>query len=137
MESNEDKKLDQLIRKSIRLRSFDAAPEDFEELILQKIQAVKMKDKEPYKPLISAFGWTVIGLGFLALITYLVIISYGQPSIWLKGIDYTGSFQNKFLKDFDVLKFSSAVFYSVVCFFIVLAVQLPFLKQHFDKQLNY
>jgi len=137
METNDDKKLDQLIGKYIRLTSLDSPSQGFEERIMQKLRTAKILNKTPYKPLISKFTWSLLVLTFLTLVTYVMVTSEGENYLWLKNINYEPVFVGSFFKSFDQLKFSSITFYSLICFCIVLAIQLPVLKHYFDKQLKY
>lgn len=137
MEMNDDKKLDQLIGKSIRLVSLNAPSEGFEESILEKIQAVEIKNKALNKPLISKLTWVFLGAGFVSLMVYLIATLDTEQSLWFKDFNYTNVFANRFFETFDAIQFGSTLFYSVICFFSMLVIQLPFLKHYFDKQLKY
>lgn len=137
MEINNDKQLNQFIGKSIRLISLSSPSENFEERILQKIQTSEIKNEVLDKPLISKLTWILLGLGFVSLMVYLTTLFDTQQSLWIKNSNDIDTYFSRFFSTFEPLQFSSTVFYSVMCFFIMIAIQLPILKHYFDKQLKH
>lgn len=132
---NEDKRIEDLINKLMTNDSLETAPTNFTEGVMSKIEALSETKIIAYKPLIPNYVWWLLGLGFVALITNIVLN---------KSSDSSSLTDRYNLPDisFDLLNnlsvdFSNTLMYATVLLAVMVAIQIPLLKQYFNQKLSY
>ena len=86
MKDQEDKYLDDLTKKVFRDASLKSPSSDFIDNVMARV--TDYSQATVYKPLISKFTWTIIFLGFGALISYILFFEAPtETSNWLSSSD--------------------------------------------------
>lgn len=132
---NEDKKIEELVDKLMANDSLEKAPINFTDEVMSKIEVLSEAKTIVYKPLISKYVWWLLGLGFVALIVNVVL---NKPS-------NSSSLSERYALpeiSFDLFNnlsvdFSSTLMYATVLLAIMVAIQVPLLKQYFNQKLSY
>ncbi|WP_243472554.1 hypothetical protein [Winogradskyella sp. MH6] len=132
---NEDKRIEELVDKLMANDSLEKAPVNFTNDVMSKIEALSETKTIIYKPLIPKYVWWLLGLGFVALIVNVIL---NKPS------DSSSLSERYNLPEvsFDVFNnlsvdFSSTLMYATVLLAIMVAIQVPLLKQYFNQKLSY
>ena len=135
MNETEDKKLEHLIDKIMKETSLETPSIDFTSNIMSKIEVIANSTVTPYRPLISKPVW--IGLFALIIGTLAYPLFFGPTETsWLPNIHISDLPYNTMVAKFSNLIFSKRMIYSVVIFALMFAVQISFLKLHFNKRLS-
>ena len=132
---NEDKKIEDLVNKLMANDSLEKAPEHFTDAVMSKLEAVSETKKIVYKPLISKYVWWLLGLGFVALIVNIVLNQSGDSSSLSERYNLPEvSFD--FLSKLSV-DFSNILMYATLLLALMVAIQIPLLKQYFNQRVSY
>lgn len=132
---NEDKKIEELVDKLMANDYLEKAPINFTDDVMSKIEALSETKTIAYKPLIPKYVWWLLGLGFVALIVNVI---FNKPS----NSSSLSERYNLPEVSFDVFNnlsvdFSSTLMYATVLLAIMVAIQVPLLKQYFNQKLSY
>ncbi len=134
MEEQENKYLDDLSRKVFGKATIESPSFNFTDAVMSKVNALHESKATVYKPLISKTSWVLIGLGVLALILYILLFgSDTETSNWMQSIDFS-VLSNINMDVLPSLSISKTVTYAVLFFGLMICVQIPLLKNHFDKR---
>ncbi|WP_274475961.1 hypothetical protein [Mangrovimonas aestuarii] len=120
------------IKKLVKESGLEAAPEQFTMNVMARLEQEAVKGYVVYAPLISRKIWGVILVACFSVFVYLGF--FAEPE--------TGIFDelNFSLPDFSWLfsnvSFSKTTVYAVGLASILLLVQLYFIKEHYNKQLE-
>jgi hypothetical protein len=142
MNANSDKKLEKLIDKIMK----DAKPQtpsfDFTNKVMSKVNALNTNSVTVYKPLISKTGWLIICIILLALTVYIATVADTNSTGILSALDFSALRNNKIahiMQGFELpgITVSKTVVYSLFFFGIMVCVQIPLLKHHFNKRLEH
>ena len=132
---NEDKRIEELVDKLMANDSLEKAPVNFTNDVMSKIEALSETKTIVYKPLIPKYIWWLLGLGFVALIVNVIL---NKPS------DSSSLSERYNIPEisFDVFNnlsvdFSSTLMYATVLLAVMVAIQVPLLKQYFNQKLSY
>ena len=134
----EDKELDNFIRKSIKDIGLEKPTEGFTDLILSKIRAnTQVSATFVYKPLISKTVWFLI---LLLVITIFLSVIFGQFEqettwLWLTKLNDLASF-NLFGK-IPNLPISNTFVYGIVAVAFFVCIQTLILKKQIDKAYSF
>lgn len=134
MENNEER-LDQFISKILSEDISEKPSLDFTTGIMDKVEALSSKSTiTTYKPLISKWVWCLLALLFIGLVWYFTTkdVTYSE-SILYKYIEMP-NIQNPF-KSLS-FNFSSILMYAMVLLALMISVQIPIFKHHFNKRLS-
>ncbi|MDY2587248.1 hypothetical protein [Winogradskyella aquimaris] len=131
----DDKRIEDLVNKLMAYDSLEKAPEHFTDEVISKIESLPKTKAIVYKPLIPKYVWWLLAGGFMALIANIV---FNRPSD-------TASLSERYnIPDvsFDFLSnisfsFSSTLMYATVFLALMVAIQVPLLKQYFNQKLSY
>lgn len=132
---NEDKRIEELVDKLMANDSLEKTPANFTNDVMSKIEALSETKTVVYKPLIPKYVWWLLGSGFVALIVNVIL---NKPS------DSSSLSERYNLPEvsFDLfnnlsIDFSSTLMYATVLLAIMVAIQVPLLKQYFNQKLSY
>ncbi|HMB64370.1 MAG TPA: hypothetical protein VKN36_14925 [Eudoraea sp.] len=135
MEENKDKRLDDLIRRSVREMGLDTPPANFTENLLFKIETIpRASDAIVYTPLISRFGWGIIAAIVIAL---GVLIGYANPDAritWFEKINWSEISNVIFPEGIPSLSLSNTMVYSLLIFAVFAVVQSVLLKNYLGRK---
>lgn len=133
MKANEDKNIEKLVDHIMKDAVLESPSFDFTSKIMSQVLATKTSDVTVYEPLISRTTFIAIFGCIIALFIYLFISGGQQTNGWFSHLDFTLLYNNKLASMF---KFSKITTYTVVLTTLMLFIQIPLLKNHFDKQLE-
>lgn len=134
MKENEDKYLDDFTKKIIKKAALESPSIHFTSEIMSQVAALNDKSVTVYKPLISKKVWFLIALSFVVLCTYLILGTETEKESWLSTLDFNALSNNNFTNALSGFKMSKTLMYAVVFFGLMFCIQIPFLKNHFDKR---
>ncbi|WP_431111164.1 hypothetical protein [Winogradskyella poriferorum] len=132
---NEDKRIEELVDKLMANDSLEKAPVNFTNDVMSKIELLSETKTIVYKPLIPKYVWWLLGLGFVALIVNVILNKSSDSSSLSERYNLPEI-------SFDVFNnlsvdFSSTLMYATVLLAIMVAIQVPLLKQYFNQKLSY
>lgn len=132
---NEDKRIEELVDKLMANDSLEKAPVNFTNDVMSKIEVLSETKTIVYKPLIPKYVWWLLGLGFVALIVN-VILNKSSDSSSLSERYNLPEMSFDLFNNLSV-DFSSTLMYATVLLAVMVAIQVPLLKQYFNQKLSY
>jgi hypothetical protein len=132
---NEEKRIEDLVNKLMANDSLEKAPADFTNDVMSKIETLSETKTIVYKPLIPKYVWWFLGLGFVALI-YNVIFNKSADSSTLSERYNLPEVSFDLFSNLSV-DFSNTLMYATVLLAVMVAIQIPLLKQYFNQRLSY
>mgnify|MGYP001035263226 FL=1 len=136
MKDNVDNQINKLIDKSIKKASLETPSLGFTNSVMAQVNALKQSTVTTYRPLISKPAWFVIFTVALLMVLYIIFGTTTTDAGWLSFIDLSFITNNRFSNAFSGFNVSKSVAYAVVLFGLMLFIQIPILKHHFDKRLE-
>jgi hypothetical protein len=131
MQVNENKELEKLVGKMMRESALESPSFDFTSKVMSQVLATKPSGVTVYKPLISTTAFiTIFGLFFI-FCAYLFMYKEGQNESLFTTIHFSKLYNNRLLSGFSISKISV---YAVAVSILMFYIQIPFLKNHFDKR---
>jgi len=134
MEDKETKYLDDLSRKVITKTTIESPSFNFTDSVMSKVNALHESRATVYKPLISKRAWVLIGFGVVALVLYILFFGTKiETSNWIQSIDFSvlSNINMNILPSFSI---SKTVTYAFLFFGLMFCIQIPLLKNHFNKR---
>ncbi|SFZ92633.1 hypothetical protein SAMN05428642_102839 [Flaviramulus basaltis] len=132
MKEKADKYLDDLANKVIKRTTVQSPSFNFTAAVMSQVEVLNKKQTIVYKPLISKTIWVLISVGFLAIIIYALFSGNKVESTsWLNEMDFSA-----LTNTLSSFKLSKTVMYAVVFFGFMICIQIPLLKNYFDKRLE-
>ena len=135
MEEQENKYLNSLSKKVMKNSAIESPSFNFTDAVMSRVNTLPESKAIIYKPLISKTAWLLIGCGVLAMVVY--ILSLGTKSEmpnWLQSLDFSALSNVSFNLDLPTVSISKTVVYSILFLGLMICVQIPLLKNHFDKR---
>lgn len=134
MEKHLNKQLEVTTEKMMKGLEIDKPSEDFTSSLMQQIHALEATEATQYQPLISKPAWLVLTLILVATTSYIALNSNTSNIEWLQNFDLSSLTQNKLTYGLSAISLPKTFAYAIGLFGIMLCVQIPFLKHHFDKR---
>ena len=131
----DDKRILELVNKLMDADNLEKAPAGFTESVMSKIDALSESKSTIYKPLISKQIWWLLGIGFIGLLGFIIFKQPATSGGLSKRFDLP-EVSLGFLENFS-LDFSTSLMYAMVFLVIMISVQVPLLKQYFNKSLSF
>jgi hypothetical protein len=131
MQVNENKELEKLVDKMMRETALDSPSFDFTSKVMSQVLAAKQREVTVYKPLISTTAFIALFGLFFVFCGCLFMYGEGQNESLYTAIDYRKIFNNRLLSGFSISKITV---YAVMVSTLMFCIQIPFLKNHFDKR---
>ena len=136
MKDNIENLLDELSEKILIASDLETPSLDFTANIMSNINVVtKQSESTIYKPLISKKAWLFIALVFILVLAYGFSVNTSDNIGWFTDVNY--SFMPRMNSLFSKLSFSKTVVYAIVFLTLMLFLQVPLLKKHYDNQINF
>lgn len=123
----EDKNIEKFIDKVMAETSLEAPSFDFTSKIMAQVSVAKQPKAIEYKPLISKPVWYSIFTILVAMIAY----SFFSDS---KESQFDIDFNTAISSLIPTVHFSDATTYSVLIVTLMVMIQIPLLKNYFDKR---
>ncbi len=135
MNEKVDKQIEKLVERSMKTQSLESPLPNFTSMVMDEVLALNKSKVTVYKPLISKPMWFAIFVVVLLIVSYIIFGMNTTETSWFKFIDLSGLTDNRLSNTLSGFKVSKTVMYSVVLFGIMLFIQVPILKNYFDKRL--
>jgi hypothetical protein len=135
MNDNIDKHIEKLVDKTMKKSYLESPSLDFTNAVMSQVNAIQKSNVTTYQPLISKPTWFVLFVITLAVVLYIIFGTTTNDTNWLSFIDLSMLTDNRLNTALSGFKVSKIVMYSVVLFGIMLFIQVPILKNYFDKRL--
>ena len=135
MKENDGKHIDKLIDKVMKQSSLESPSVDFTALVMGKVEAIQTSTHTTYEPLISKRVWALLSIGFLVLIGLIARFGKTDNSIWFGNFDFLNT--NRFSELLNGIQVSQTTLVSIFIFAFMLLVQIPLLKNYFDKRIQF
>ena len=129
----ENKELKALIDKIMSNEHLEKPSLDFTDNIMSKVEVVSKSAPIVYKPLIPTYVWVAIIGAFLLLVSYVYFKEPATSNVWLDRFNLIKNTKNPL--GTLTLNFSKILTYAVVLFAVMLSIQIPLLKQYFNKRM--
>lgn len=135
MKDNIDNQIEKLVDKTMKHSNLESPSLGFTNAVMTQVNAMQKSTVTTYQPLISKPIWIVLFIIALAVVLYIIFGTTTNDSNWLSFIDLNMLTDNKLNTALTGFKVSKIVMYSVVLFGLMLFIQIPILKNYFDKRL--
>lgn len=135
MKDNIDNQIEKLVDKTMKHSYLESPSLGFTNAVMTQVNAMQKSTVTTYQPLISKPIWIVLFIIALAVVLYIIFGTTTNDSNWLSFIDLNMLADNKLNTALTGFKVSKIVMYSVVLFGLMLFIQIPILKNYFDKRL--
>lgn len=136
MKENEDKSIEKLITKVMQTSTLETPSFDFTTQVMNQVNALNTNKVITYQPLISKKAWAIIFGCFVAFMIYIFMTTSPETTSWMNTLDFSVLFENNTSKLLSRVLFSKTTTYILVISTVMLLVQLPMLKNYFDKRLK-
>ena len=136
MNEKVDKQIEKLVERSMKTQSLESPSSNFTSMVMDQVLAIKQSKVTIYKPLISKPMWFAIFVVALLVVSYIIFGMNTTETAWLNFLDLSVITDNRLSNTLSGFKVSKTVMYSVVLFGIMLFIQVPILKNYFDKRLE-
>ena len=115
----------------------ESPSDDFTQKVLSQVLKLNTSTKTVYQPLIPAKVWSIaVILGVLVLV-YTINGNSGANLLNLPTLDLSFITDNVVLRSFSKISLNHTFYYAIIFLGIMIAAQVIFLKNHFDKKLNF
>jgi hypothetical protein len=135
MSEKVDKQIEKLVEKAMTKSALESPSSNFTAMVMKQVYASYKSEVTVYKPLISKPMWFAIAVVTILLVSYIIFGLNTAETGWLNFIDLSILTDNKLSNSLSEFKVSKTVLYSVVMFSIMLFIQVPILKNYFNKRL--
>ncbi|WP_299224709.1 hypothetical protein [uncultured Psychroserpens sp.] len=136
MQKNVDEHIEKLIHKAMKDSSLETPSIDFTKHVMQGVIQKEKSVVTTYQPLISKTVWTWISIAVIGAFIYLMLGNQTNGMNWFGDLNLESITQNGFFDVLSKVTISQTVMYTLLLFVIMLYIQIPLLKHHFDKRLK-
>ena len=136
MKTQEENKIDRFVAKVFKEVDMETPSEGFTDRIMDQIHTLETSKLTSYQPLISKKIWVLIGFGVMLAFVILTMTTTSESS-WLNQIDLSVLTENSFTQAFSNIHISKTLMYTLVFLSLMTCIQIPILKSHFDKRVQY
>jgi hypothetical protein len=123
-----DKNIEKLIGEVMKENTLEFPSIDFTSKVMSHIVVAEKSKIKNYKPLISTPVWIVILGSLVSLILYTAF--YNKPNDSEIAHSYVVNFSNILSE----LHFSKNIIYAILIVPLMVLIQIPFLKNYYDKK---
>lgn len=135
MNESVDKHIENLVDKAMKKSTLETPSFDFTANVMSHVVDIKQSIATTYQPLISRRVWIVIAFGIVAFVIYLFKTTQPETSSWMDAIDYSFLSNNRISKGVSEIAHSKTTMYAVLLLAVMLLIQVPLLKNYFNKRL--
>ena len=136
MQDHTEQHLDKLAKKMMQSTALEKPSLDFTANIMAKVEGITISDVTEYKPLISKRTWLVIVLLVVGVVAYGLLGGVDGLG-WFDKIDLSVMSNNKITEALSGITFSKTLMYAIGICGLVFFIQIPMMKHHLDKRLEY
>ncbi len=134
MKAHDDKAVENLVNKMMEKIDLESPSLHFTNQVMTQVEALQSSAITKYKPLISNRLWSIIGFAILATCTYLFLNTPTNETSWLSSINFDALANNSITQSVSGFKISKTLMYTIVFMSLMICIQVPLLKNHFDKR---
>jgi len=134
MKDNIDNHIEKIVDKSMKKIALDSPSLDFTKNVMTQIDALEKSSITIYKPLISKPMWVAVFAVALMVVLYLLFGNSTSQTGWLNFIDLSVITDNRLSNALSSFTISKTLMYALVLFGVMFSIQVPLLKNYFDKQ---
>ena len=136
MEKYLNKKLEEAAENMMMDLQVEKPSSNFTSSLMQEIQNLETKEVTQYQPLISKPVWVALSFILIATTIFIAFNSNTSNMEWLQSFNFNDLFENKITHSLSSLSLPKTFAYAIGLFGIMLCVQIPLLKHHFNKRLQ-
>ncbi|NMH86411.1 hypothetical protein [Flavivirga algicola] len=136
MNENADKYLDDLTKRVIKETSLESPSFNFTASVMSQVTELNDHSVTAYKPLISKKGWIIISIIFLGLVAYMLFGIQKEQTNWFDALDLSILYNNKITGLFSGFSIPKTLTYAIALFGFMFCIQVPILKNHFNRRLQ-
>lgn len=136
MNDNIEKHIEELVDKMMKDSKLESPSMDFKANIMGKVHASSTNEITTYRPLISKQFFIVAIVFIVAISVFVISMSSTNTNNWFSIINFQLFSNNELIEALSNIKISKTVLYSIVFFGLMLFIQIPILKNHFNKRLK-
>lgn len=130
----ENKELDDFIRKSIKEVGLEEPSVDFTDLVLSKVELVNQKERVLItKPLLSKTTWFLILAAVVTIFGYVLLANSTVESTWLAVIQLNKLTSFNLSLNMPELSFPTTFIYGSIAIALFVWIQVFLLKQRLNK----
>ncbi len=133
MKEQEDRQLEHLVAKAIQKTTLETPSSQFTNKVMAAVNAQPQSVAIRYSPLIPKYIWIVIAALIVGFTTYLWFFVQPTPMAWPK-LSFNFMDNNLISKGLAAITPSKITVYAVLLFAVMVCVQVPILKNYFDKR---
>jgi hypothetical protein len=134
MKEQANTSVENLVDKMMKSSTLESPSVDFTSQILSKIETLQQSKTTVYQPLISKKIWVLIISGCIALVVYAFFSTSSESSSWLSTVDYSKLPTFNISERLATITFSKTMMYALVLLSLMVFVQIPLLKNYYDKR---
>lgn len=134
MKEQANTQVEKLVDKMMKSSALESPSVDFTSQILSKIERLQQSKATIYQPLISKKIWVLIISGCIALVVYSFFSTSSESSSWLSTVDYSKLPNFNISERLSTITFSKTMMYALVLLSLMVFIQIPLLKNYFDKR---
>ncbi len=136
MKENVDKHIEQLVDKVMESSTLETPSFDFTSNIMAEVNSLSTSSVTTYEPLISKRNWFLLVSAIISVSIYLFFNSSIENKGWFDAIDFSVMSKFSITNLFSGITFSKTFIYAILIFAIMFFIQIPILKNYFDKRLE-
>ncbi len=133
MKEQEAKELEQLVAKAMQKASLETPSFQFTDKVMAAVNAEHQSVAISYRPLIPKYMWVAITATIVGITGYLWFLIQPAP-LDLPTLSFDFMKNNSISKEFTAFTPSKITSYAVMLLALMLCVQIPVLKNYFDKR---
>lgn len=134
-ENKHVKELDAFAKKYVKDIEQEKPSSDFTSILMQKIVEESKVNVFKTKSLISKKGW--LGIALILLCTLVITFNQsGESRLDTFNINFSFFDKIQFINLFEVGAISNTTIYAFLFFGVMIAFQITYLKNYFDKRVN-
>ena len=132
MKEQEAKELENLVAKAMQKATLETPSFQFTDKVMAAVNAPQQSATVSYRPLIPKYMWVAIATAIVGITVYLWFLIQPTP-LNLPELSFDFIKNNSFSKEFTAFTPSKITSYAVLLLALMLCVQIPVLKNYFNK----
>jgi multisubunit Na+/H+ antiporter MnhB subunit len=135
MKEQANTQVENLVDKMMKSSALESPSVDFTSQILSKIENLQQSKSTVYQPLISKRVWAGIVGVCMVFLVYIFNTTSIESSSWFATIDFSKFTNNRVSESLSDYTFSKTMMYAIILLSVMVFIQIPLLKNHFEKRL--
>jgi hypothetical protein len=136
MNENTDKQLEELVDKVMEKSTLETPSFNFTANVMAQVIAIEQRAITAYKPLIPKWIWAIIFSVVIGFVAYLWFTVQPGTTSWIPSMDFEFLSNNRISKGISGITFSKTTTYAILLLAVMVFIQIPILKNYFDKRMD-